>query len=60
MELEDPGITKRFQGWTSDQVEARYLLSAELMLAISDVADRMGSERIAVSFRARGCTSRWS
>lgn len=51
MELEDPGITKRFTGWTSDQVEARYLLSPELMLAISDVADRMGSERIAVSFR---------
>lgn len=51
MELEDPGITKRFAGWTSDQVEARYLLSPELMLAISDVADRMGSECIAVSFR---------
>lgn len=51
MVLEDPGINKRFKGWTSDQLEARYLLTPELMLAISDAADRMESERIAVSFR---------
>lgn len=38
-------------GWTSDQVEARYLLTPELMLAISDAAERMESDRIAVSFR---------
>lgn len=49
--LEDPGITERFNGWTSDQAEARYLLTPQLMLAISDAADRMGSNRIAVSFR---------
>src|SRR5699024_9832831 len=49
--LEDPGISQRFVGWTSDQVEARYLLTPELMLAISDAAERMESDRIAVSFR---------
>lgn len=51
MVLEDPGINKRFKGWTSDQTEARYLLTPELMLAISDAADRMDTNRIAVSFR---------
>src|SRR5699024_7837163 len=51
MVLEDPGINKRFKGWTSDQTEARYLLTPELILAISDAADRMDSNRIAVSFR---------
>ncbi|HIW47579.1 MAG TPA: DUF3137 domain-containing protein [Candidatus Yaniella excrementigallinarum] len=51
LQLEDPEITERFIGWTSDQVEARYLLTPELMLAISDAAERMGSEHIAVSFR---------
>lgn len=49
--LEDPEITKRFTGWTSDQTEARYLLTPQLMLAISDAAERMDSNRIAVSFR---------
>lgn len=48
--LEDPEITKRFQGWTTDQTEARYLMTPELMLAISDAVDRMDSNRIAVSF----------
>jgi|GEM_PF-1348865 len=51
MVLEDPGIRKLFKGWTSDQTEARYLLTPELMLAISDAADRMDSNRIAVSFK---------
>lgn len=49
--LEDPGIRKLFKGWTSDQTEARYLLTPELLLAISDAADRMDSKRIAVSFK---------
>lgn len=49
--LEDPGIRKRFKGWTSDQTEARYLLTPELMLAISDAGDRMETNRIGVSFR---------
>lgn len=51
MTLEDPGINKRFVGWTSDQTEARYLITPQLMLAISDAADRMNSDHIAVSFR---------
>ncbi|HJF14327.1 MAG TPA: DUF3137 domain-containing protein [Enteractinococcus helveticum] len=51
MILEDPGITERFYGWTTDQVEARYLLTPELILAINDAAERMDSERIAVSFK---------
>src|SRR5699024_2354745 len=51
LQLEDPEITARFSGWTSDQVEARYLLTPELMLAISDAAERVGWEHIAVSFR---------
>src|SRR5699024_5245487 len=51
LQLEDSEITERFIGWASDQVEARYLLTPELMLAISDAAERMGSEHIAVSFR---------
>lgn len=51
MVLEDTGITDRFVGWTTDQVEARYLITPQLMLAISDAAERMNSEHIAVSFR---------
>lgn len=51
MVLEDPIITKMFRGWTTDQVEARYLITPELMLAITDAAERMESQRIAVSFR---------
>ncbi len=51
MTLEDPGITERFVGWTTDQTEARYLITPQLMLAISDAAARMNSEHIAVSFR---------
>ena len=47
MILEDAGIT----GWTTDQLEARYLITPQLMLAISDAAERMNSEHIAVSFR---------
>lgn len=50
MVLEDPEITKRFEGWTTDQAEARYLITPQLMLAISDAAERMESDRIAVSF----------
>ena len=51
MTLEDPGINQRFEGWTTDQLEARYLITPQLMLAISDAAERMNSEHIAVSFR---------
>ena len=51
MVLEDPEITKRFHGWTSDQTEARYLITPQLMLAISDAVERMDSNRIAVSFK---------
>lgn len=50
MQLEDVGITQKFVGWTSDQLEARYLLTPQLMLAISDAVERMGSELVGVSF----------
>lgn len=51
MVLADPKIQELFYGWTSDQAEARYLLTPELMVAITDAAERMKSQRIAVSFR---------
>ena len=51
MLLEHPEITKRFHYWTSDQAEARYLITPQLMLAISDAVERVDSKRVAVSFK---------
>src|SRR5699024_8114003 len=51
LQLEERETNEWCIGWTSDPGEACYLLTPELMLAISDAAERMGSEHIAVSFR---------
>src|SRR5699024_12294454 len=46
LKLEDPEITERFIGWTSDQVEARYLLIPELLFVHGDASDRMSTVHI--------------
>ncbi|WP_029090447.1 DUF3137 domain-containing protein [Brevibacterium album] len=50
LRLEDTRITDFFHGWTSDQAEARYLLTPQLMDAISTLVQRLDSPHIAVSF----------
>ncbi|GAA2096063.1 DUF3137 domain-containing protein [Brevibacterium salitolerans] len=50
MRLEDTRLMERFHCWTNDQAEARYLLTPQLMDAISTLAARLDSPHVAVSF----------
>lgn len=40
--LEDPRFEKRFEAWSTDQVEARYLLTPAFMERMMDLADAFG------------------
>lgn len=50
LRLEDTQITKFFHGWTDDQTEARYLVTPELMVALNELIERLGTKHVAVSF----------
>jgi hypothetical protein len=48
--LEDPEFETHFQVYSSDQVEARYLLSTSLMRRILDLRQTWGSRALRISF----------
>ncbi len=50
LRLEDPTIERLFTCWTDDQLEARYLITPELMVALTDLVQALDSRAIAVSF----------
>ncbi|WIK81914.1 DUF3137 domain-containing protein [Micrococcus lylae] len=50
LRLEDVRITRQYEGWASDQVEARYLITPELMDTLDRLRERFGTEHMAVSF----------
>ena len=50
LRLEDVRVSQRFDAWTSDQVEARYLITPEFMDTLQQLHERFDTEHIAVSF----------
>lgn len=50
LHLEDVRVADRFECWTSDQVEARYLITPEFMDTLQELFRRFGTEHVAVSF----------
>lgn len=50
LHLEDVRVAERFECWTSDQTEARYLITPEFMDTLQELFARFGTEHIAVSF----------
>lgn len=49
--LEDPQFEDRFEAYSSDQVEARYLLTPAFMERLLSVADAFGKARLRACFR---------
>ena len=50
VELEDPIFEKKFQVYSSDQVEARYLLTTSFMERLLDLGDAFDSNKLECSF----------
>ena len=50
LRLEDVRIMRHYEAWASDQVEARYLITPELMDTLDRLRERFGTEHMAVSF----------
>lgn len=50
LRLEDVRVMHLYEAWASDQVEARYLLTPELMDTLARLRERFGTEHMAVSF----------